>query len=68
MLDGAPSCPAPEALTQFVELLSHMGQTTDALIDQLTCLIQQDAENIRALAGIAEAHEHRIGDMGEDRV
>jgi hypothetical protein len=56
-----------DALTQSVELLSHTGQATDRRINQLTSLIQQDAENIRALARIAEAHEHRIGDIEDGR-
>jgi uncharacterized protein Yka (UPF0111/DUF47 family) len=34
-------------------------------IEKLTGLLAQDAENIRALARIAEAHEHRLDDLEE---
>ena len=48
-----------EALVQTVELLAGMQRENDNQIAQLTRLIAQDGENIRALARIAEAHEHR---------
>jgi len=37
-----------------------MQRENDNQIAQLTRLIAQDGENIRALARIAEAHEHRL--------
>lgn len=46
-----------EALTQSVELMQRDFQHR---FDQITQAIQQDAENIRALARIAEIHEHRL--------
>jgi len=42
-----------EGLTQTVELLA-------AVVAENTAAIKQDAENIRALARIAEIHEHRL--------
>ena len=56
-----------EALAQSVELTAHTVhelsskmEQNDATIKQILQAIAQDAENIRALARIAEAHEHRI--------
>jgi archaellum component FlaC len=46
-----------EALTLSVELMQRDFQNR---FDQITQAIQQDAENIRALARIAEIHEHRL--------
>jgi len=43
-----------------------MGQATDRRISEFASLIGQDAENIRALARIAEARSHRIGGIKED--
>jgi type IV secretory pathway ATPase VirB11/archaellum biosynthesis ATPase len=48
-----------EALTQTVELIAHMQQANDKQIAELIAASNQDAENIRALARIAEIHEHR---------
>jgi len=42
-----------EALTQTVEMLTHD-------IQNLKVVAQQDGENIRALARIAEIHERRL--------
>ncbi len=42
-----------EALTQSVEMLTHDVET-------LKTIAQQDAENIRALARVAEIHERRL--------
>lgn len=49
-----------EALAQTVELNGH--QITDLIV-----AISKDAENIRALARIAEAHERRIEHLEEGR-
>ena len=46
-----------EALTQSVELMQRDFQYR---FDQITQAMQLDAENIRALARIAEIHEHRL--------
>lgn len=45
-----------EALTMNLELMSHE-------INQLKLTAQQDGENIRALARIAEIHERRLTDL-----
>ena len=45
-----------EALTQSLELLTHD-------VSQLRAAIDIDAQNIRALARIAEIHEHRLTDL-----
>ena len=45
-----------EALTMNLELMSHE-------IDKLRLMGQQDGENIRALARIAEIHERRLTDL-----
>jgi len=45
-----------EALTQSVELLTHDVET-------LKTIAQQDGENIRALARIAETHERPLSEI-----
>jgi hypothetical protein len=49
-----------EALTQSVELMIAEGRETSSRISGLERLAQQDGENIRALARIAEIHERRL--------
>ena len=56
-----------EALAQSVELLTHdihemqaAGKQTSRDIELLLATAQQDGENIRALARIADIHERRI--------
>jgi hypothetical protein len=56
-----------EALAESVEILGHELETLRATAEAQTKSIellminsQKDAENIRALARIAEIHEHRI--------
>jgi hypothetical protein len=59
-----------DALRESVELLliesrenaKQIDKLTDK-IDKLTGLITIDAENIRALARIAESHESRLTDL-----
>jgi hypothetical protein len=50
-----------------LELTVSMAQASEARmqkrIDQLLTAVEKDAENIRALARIAEIHEHRLGDL-----
>ena len=43
----------------FQEDREAIRRNADA-IHQLTALVAQDAENIRSLVRIAEAHEHRL--------
>jgi hypothetical protein len=65
MEDNGPKKPTIderlEALAQSVELMQHHWETRWHAI---ATAIQQDAENIRALARIAEIHEHRIERIG----
>ena len=53
-----------EALSQSLELMAHMHNElergTSEQIRQLTAAINADAENIRALARIAEIPERRL--------
>jgi len=49
-----------EALTQTVEILVGIQVASEKRIDKILDAVQQDGENIRSLARIAEAHEHRL--------
>jgi prefoldin subunit 5 len=49
-----------EALAQSVELMNHQIGDLSSQIGDLTGAARQDAENIRALARIAEIHERRL--------
>jgi archaellum component FlaC len=49
-----------EALTQSIELMHRDWEDRWA---NIATAIQQDAENIRALARIAEIHERRLSDL-----
>ncbi len=49
-----------EAITMNLELAVHQIEDHRKAMDVLGGFIQQDAENIRALARIAEAHEKRL--------
>ncbi|HEX4136410.1 MAG TPA: hypothetical protein VHY84_17485 [Bryobacteraceae bacterium] len=49
-----------EALTQTVELMGHR-------INDVITAINKDAENIRALAHIADLHEQRLTNLEEGR-
>lgn len=49
-----------EALTLSLELLSHEVRDLRSAVGDLHSVTQQDAENIRALARIAEIHERRL--------
>jgi len=52
-----------EALTQTVELIAVMQRDNEKRMVSLTAAVQMDAENIRALARIAEIHERRLTDI-----
>jgi predicted AAA+ superfamily ATPase len=52
-----------EALTQTVELIAAMQRDLTRDVHQLNVAVRQDAENIRALARIAEIHDHRLTDL-----
>jgi hypothetical protein len=52
-----------ELISRDVESLRAKGEDHDERIEKLITAAQQDGENIRALARIAEAHEHRLTDL-----
>lgn len=52
-----------EAFIQSMELASHEWSARSSM---LLGLVETDAANIRSLARVAEAHEHRL-DNPEDR-
>jgi hypothetical protein len=56
-----------EAIAMNLELTVSMAQASEARmgkrLDQLLKNSEQDGENIRALARIAEMHEHRLSDL-----
>jgi hypothetical protein len=49
-----------EALSQSLELMAHMHSELERDIRALTAAVATDAENIRALARIAEIRERRL--------
>jgi len=55
-----------EALTETVGLLAHETRDLRAAIGDLNTAVTQDAENIRALARIAEIHERRLSQLEGD--
>jgi hypothetical protein len=48
-----------------LELFGLRQETTTQQIDELKKPVERDAENIRALARIAEIHEHRLTDLDD---
>jgi prefoldin subunit 5 len=52
-----------EALTQTVELIAAMQRDLTRDVQSLRTATQQDGDNIRALARIAEIHERRLTDI-----
>jgi hypothetical protein len=52
-----------EALTQTVEVIAAMQLANDKQIAEVLAASKQDGENIRALARIAEIHEHGLADL-----
>jgi hypothetical protein len=52
-----------EAVTMNLELMSHQQEAQDKRIELLITAVEHDAENIRALARIAETHERRLTDL-----
>jgi hypothetical protein len=55
-----------EALAQSVQLLHADTQELGAKIEALRGVVEIDAENIRALARIAEIHERRLTDLEDN--
>lgn len=56
-----------EALTQTVEVLAIETRELRTAIGELNTAVAQDAENIRALARIAEIHERRITHLEDEQ-
>ena len=52
-----------EALTQTVEHLALQSEEQNKHLDRILAALDKDGENIRALARIAEIHEHRISEL-----
>jgi hypothetical protein len=56
-----------DAIAMNLELTVSMAQAAEERmgkrIDSLLAAVEKDAENIRALARIAEMHEHRLSDL-----
>lgn len=59
-----------EAIVMNLELTATMAHANEArmeklekLMEKLFIAVEKDAENIRALARIAEIHEHRLSDL-----
>ena len=56
-----------EAIAMNLELTVSMAHASEERmgrrIDSLLAAVEKDAENIRALARIAEMHEHRLSDL-----
>ncbi len=52
-----------EALTQTVELLAVSMRETDERMAMILTALEQDAQNIRSLASIAESHERGLSDL-----
>jgi hypothetical protein len=52
-----------EALTVTVELIAAMQRDLTRDVQSLRIVTEQDGENIRALARIAEIHERRLTEI-----
>jgi len=52
-----------QALTMNLELFSHQQEAQGKRIELLITAAEKDAENIRALALIAQSHERRLTEL-----
>jgi hypothetical protein len=52
-----------EAIAMNLELTAAMAHENEAKIKQVLSVVEKNSENIRALARIAEIHEHRLSDL-----
>ena len=52
-----------EAIAQSLEVLNGLQHANERRFAEIASTLQQDAENIRALARIAEIHERRLSDL-----
>jgi|HubBroStandDraft_6_1064221.scaffolds.fasta_scaffold560573_2 hypothetical protein len=61
-----------EAIAMNLELTASMAHANEVrmekFMEKILTVVEKDAENIRALARIAEIHEHRLSDLeGRER-
>jgi uncharacterized Rossmann fold enzyme len=56
-----------EALAQTMELVVHMHEKNEALLEKSQTLIVQVIESVDSLARIAHAHENRIPRLEDGR-
>ena len=56
-----------EAISQSLQILTGMQHQNEKRSEQYEKRFEQDAENIRALARIAEIHEHRLTHLEGDQ-
>lgn len=57
-----------DAIAMHLELTASMAQANEEKLQKVLEALDRDSENIRALARIAEIHEHRLSDLeGGDR-
>lgn len=52
-----------DAIAMHLELTASMAHANEAKLEKVLAALDRDAENIRALARIAEIHEHRLSDL-----
>jgi hypothetical protein len=55
-----------EAIVMTLEMLTQDVRALSTSVQGLNTAVQQDAENIRALARIAEIHERRISHLEDN--
>jgi len=51
---------------RMYKMIEKVGQSVEKVgqsVDKLLAIVEKDGENIRALARIAEIHEHRLSDL-----
>jgi hypothetical protein len=56
-----------DGLTQTVEIIAAMQRDNQERFAEIAATLRQDAENIRALARIAEIHERRLSDLEDQQ-
>jgi hypothetical protein len=52
-----------DAIAMNLELTASMAHANEAKLEKVLAALAQDSENIRALARIAEIHEHPLSDL-----
>jgi hypothetical protein len=56
-----------DGLTQTVEIIAAMQRDNEKRFAEIATALQQDAENIRALARVAEIHHERLSNLEGDQ-